>query len=295
MNAMASIEQLDCISKDAFLHPANRLIQACRRVTDYYHTNPIARDFIAEVEATAAWMVVTCCYSGIEQSIKCLLQMRGAFVDEGRKKGGHRHHYIGELFENLTSQEKDVIRTYYSVYRLLHDYIPPRTADCFLSAIDDGYPKWRYFLMEDSKPPTTHCGAMVEIWTALSDILCARVFANHGLQTVDRRMYDRLHEMIVLRSLNQITAPGTSQTDIKDLNRWVKRQGGLVAAFASLLRHRVTNTMDTLNVMEYTLGLLRAAAESAESDKSNQDFSLFVQRARAGNLPSQFPGKLPHN
>ena len=153
MNVMANIEQLDSDSKSAFLHPANRLIQACRRVTDYYHANPIARDFFAEFEAIAAWMVVTCSYTGIEQSIKCLLQMRGSYIDEERKKGGHRHHYIGELFEILSSEEKDVIRAYYSVFRLLHDYIPPRTADCFLSAIDDGYPKWRYFLLEDSKPP----------------------------------------------------------------------------------------------------------------------------------------------
>ena len=290
MNAMVSIEQIDSISKDEFRHPANRLIKACKKVEEYYHANPVRRDFFAESEAVAAWMVVTCSYSGIEQSMKCLLQMRGSFVNKERRKGGHRHHYIGELFEKLTQLEKDVIRTYYSDYRLLHEYIPPQTADCFLSAIDDGYPKWRYFLMEDSKPPTTHCGAMIEIWTALSDILCARVFTNHGLQTVKRRINDRLDELILVDIWRQDNTSGISQTEVSDLNRWVKCQGNLIAAFADLFRHRATSAADTLNVSECTLGLLQAAAEIAESDETNQDFSLFVQRARTGDLPGEFLG-----
>ena len=49
----------------------------------------------------------------------------------------------------------------------LHDYIPPETADCFLDAIDSGYPTWRYFLLEGEMPPSTHPGAMLEIWSAL--------------------------------------------------------------------------------------------------------------------------------
>ena len=291
MNAMASIEKLDCVSKDKFLHPANRLIQACRRVTDYYHANPIARDYIAEFEAIAAWMVVTCSYTGIEQSIKCLLQMRGTYIDEERKKCGHRHHYIGELFEILSSEEKDVIRAYYSVFRLLHDYIPPETADSFLSAIDDGYPKWRYFLLEDGKPPTTHCGAMVEIWTALSDILCARVFTNHGLQTVDRRIRDQLDRLILVDTQDQDDTVRMSKTVVCEFNHWRKQHGSLIAAFADLFRRRATNSMDTLDFSECTLGFLQTAARIAEGDKTNQDFSLFVQRARVGDLSSEFLGK----
>ena len=288
MNAMVSIEKLDCVSKDKFLHPANRLIQACRRVTDYYHANPIARDFIPEFEATAAWMVVTCSYSGIEQSIKCILQMRGSYIDEERRKGGHRHHFIGELFEYLSSQEKEVIRTYYSVYRLLHDYIPPQTADCFLSAIDDGYPKWRYFLLEDSKPPTTHCGAMVEVWTALSDILCARVFTNHGLQTVDWRIAHQLRELFRQGILIEANSGGNGETQVNELNRWARNHGNLTAAFATLLRYRATKTLDALAVKGSALRLLQTTAELAERDNSNQDFSRFVQRARTGDLPSDF-------
>ena len=291
MNAMDSIEKLDAVSRDKFQNRAHRLIQVCYRVADHYHANPIKRDFFAEAEAIAAWMIVTSCYSGIEQSMKCLLQMRESYIDEERSKGGDRHHYIGELFEKLDSRERDVIRTYYSAYRLLHDYIPLQTADCFLRAIDDGYPKWRYFLSEDNRPPKTHCGAMVEIWTALSAILRARVFTNHGLQTVIQRIYDRLHETIVVRSLSVGTSPGTSQAELDDLNSWVKRNGGLLAAFARFLRLRDSNATYSLNLMDYTLKLLLAAAESAECEKSNQDFKLYVQRARAGTLPSELLGK----
>ena len=291
MSAMISIEKLDCKLKDKFRHPASRLIQACRGVTDYHHANPISRDIIAEVEATAAWMVVTCSYTGIEQSMKCLLQMRGAYIDEVRKKGGHRHHRIGELFELLSSEEKDVIRAYYSVYRMLHDYVPPKTADCFLSAIDDGYPAWRYFLLENKQPPTTHCGAMVEVWTALSDIVCARVFRNHGLQTVARRLSDQLNRLILVDTQDQDYNVPMSKTAVCEYKLWIKQHGNLTAAFADLFRRRATNSIDTLNLSECTLEFLQKAARIAEEDKTNQDLSLFVQRARLGDLPSEFLGK----
>lgn len=287
---MISIEKLDSEFKDKFRHPASRLIQACRRVTGYHHANPIARDIIAEVEATAAWMVVTCSYTGIEQSMKCLLQMRGAYIDKVRKKGGHRHHCIGELFELLSSEEKDVIRAYYSVYRMLHDYVPPKTADCFLSAIDDGYPTWRYFLLENNQPPTTHCGAMVEIWTALSDILCARVFTNHGLQTVDRRIWDQLNRLILVDTQNQVDTVRMSKTVVCEFNQWRMQHGSLIAAFADLFRRRATNSMDTLDFSECTLDFLQKAARIAEGDETNQDFCLFVRRARDGDLPREFLG-----
>ena len=155
---MKSIEKLGDDCRDRFIHPAHRLIGAYRNTKSHYDSNPSQRDMDAEYEAVAAWMIITCCYSGIEQSMKCLLQMNGSF-----SKDDHFHHNIGELFQDLTSEEKQILRTYYSVYRSLHTYIPPQSADCFLTAIDSGYAKWRYFLLEGEKPPTTHPGAMLEI------------------------------------------------------------------------------------------------------------------------------------
>ena len=117
-----------------------------------YHEHPIQRDFFAEAEAIAAWNSVTCCYSGIEQAMKCLLQMRGTYIDRPLREGGHRHHDIGKLFNVLAHEEQEVIRVSYCIYRSLHDYIPREAVDSFLDGIDTGFPTWRYFLLEGRKP-----------------------------------------------------------------------------------------------------------------------------------------------
>ena len=186
-DGMKKIQPLDSLGKEEFFRPASRLIEAQNKQYRSYHERPIQRDMFADYDAIAAWGTVTCCYSGIEQAMKCLLQLRGAFK---RKK--HWHHCIGKLFRELASEEQDVLRVSYAIYRSLHDYIPLETVDCFLNAIDDGYPSWRYFLLEGNDqskwPPTTHPGAMLEIWSALKDILLARVFTNHGLYSVEKRI-----------------------------------------------------------------------------------------------------------
>ena len=168
-DGMKKIQPLDSLGKEEFFRPASRLIEAQYKQYRSYHERPIQRDMFADYDAIAAWGTVTCCYSGIEQAMKCLLQLRGAFK---RKK--HWHHCIGKLFRELASEEQDVLRVSYAIYRSLHDYIPPETVDCFLNAIDDGYNTWRYFLLMGEMPPTTHPGAMLEIWSALTDILLAR-------------------------------------------------------------------------------------------------------------------------
>ena len=190
-DGMKKIQPLDSLGKEEFFRPASRLIEAQYKQYRSYHERPIQRDMFADYDAIAAWGTVTCCYSGIEQAMKCLLQLRGAFK---RKK--HWHHCIGKLFRELASEEQDVLRVSYAIYRSLHDYIPPETVDCFLNAIDEGYPTWRYFLLEGKMPPTTHAGAMLEIWSALTDILQARVFTNHGLESVETRVRANLNRRL---------------------------------------------------------------------------------------------------
>ena len=191
-SGMDRIAPLDSCLKKEFTRPVHRLIEAWEKQHRSFHERRIQRDMFAEYEAIAAWGAVTCCYSGIEQAMKCLLQMRGAYIHKPLKSGGHKHHHIGKLFQALDCEEKDVLRVSYGIYRSLHDYIPPETADHFLDAIDSGYPTWRYFLLEGKMPPTTHPGAMLEIWSALSDILKARVFTNHGLYSVEQRVVNNL-------------------------------------------------------------------------------------------------------
>ena len=280
---MSSIQRLGDDCRDQYIRPAFRLIEAQRQMEGFFHTNPGQRDMDPQYEAVTAWIIITSCYSGIEQSMKCLLQIDGSF-----NKDDHFHHNIGELFQDLTSNEKHVLRTYYSIYRSLHSYILLESLDRFLSTIDDGYQKWRYFLLEGVKPPKTHPGAMVEIWLALCDILRARVFSNHGMQTVDRRIFDRLQRMVFLESWGEHATTGSSDAEVADLVRWIKCHRGLTAAFADFFQRRANSTFGTLNVMPSTLRLLQTAADLAEKDKSDPEFCFFFKSAAVGNLPSEF-------
>ena len=197
-DGMDKITPLDSCRMEEFSRPASRLIEARVKQHRSYHERPIQRDMFAEYDAIAAWSTVTCCYSGIEQSMKCLLEMRG-IIDR-------KTHWLGKLFRKLAPEEQHVLRFSYAIYRSLHNHILPETVEIFLDKIDQGYSQsekpvpgyntWRYFLLEGKMPPTTHPGAMLEIWSALSDILQARVFTNHGLESVDTRVRANLNRRL---------------------------------------------------------------------------------------------------
>jgi len=278
---MDRIAALDSCHREKFTRPVNRLIEAQRKQHGSYHQHPIQRDMFAEYDAIAAWGVVTSCYSGIEQAMKCLLQMREAFIEKslckacfqrvqgkgseecrnvktcGFKKHyeeffqgqsdfahslddrrNHRHHYIGKLFHALACEEQEVLRVSYGIYRSLHDYIPPEAVDSFLDAIDSGYPTWRYFLLEGEMPPTTHPGAMLEIWSALSDILKAKAFTNHGLYSVEQRIGNNLRNVLQEAWVHPINY-GIGQREIGDINQWIQKshKRATLNAYADLFYH----------------------------------------------------------
>ena len=62
---MDRIKPLDSCRRDKFRRPANRLIEALRNQSRFYHEHPIKLDIFAEYEAIAAWGIVTSCYSGV--------------------------------------------------------------------------------------------------------------------------------------------------------------------------------------------------------------------------------------
>lgn len=285
---MRDIMPLDSLGKERYFGPAGRLIEAQHKQYRSYHERPIQRDMVAEYDAIAAWGTVTCCYSGIEQAMKCLLQMRGAYIDKPQSKGGHRHHDIGKLFQDLASDEKDILSVSYAIYRSLHDYIPPETVDSFLQAIDDGYPTWRYFLLEGEMPPTTHPGAMLEIWSALSDILKAKVATNHGLNTVKHRIDFRLRELHVDAAMNECNDLG----QINDMIGWQRRDVFLdLNQYIELLLNDAIEqplqingpTPDMPDVLSMQRVLNRFVGKAKENIKDN-DFVFFRSRAQQGGL-----------
>ena len=114
-DGMKKIQPLDSLGKEEFFRPASRLIEAQNKQYRSYHERPIQRDMFADYDAIAAWSTVTCCYSGIEQSMKCLLEMRG-IIDR-------KTHWLGKLFRKLAPEEQHVLRFSYAIYRSLHNYI----------------------------------------------------------------------------------------------------------------------------------------------------------------------------
>ena len=286
-DVMNNITPLDPCRKKKFQRPAHRLIKAQRLQHRSYHEHPIQPDFITEAEAIAAWSTVTCSYSGIEQAMKCLLQMQGTYVDKPLSGGGHRHHDVGKLFNALTSEEQDVLRVSYAIYRSLHNYIPPETADCFLNAIDDGYPTWRYFLLEGSEkwPPTTHPGAMLEIWSALTDIIQARVFCNHGLHTVKRRIDHYLEKKTKHDAWFKHINTGIGKCEINDMNHWRQSRNKItINAYVDLFYCDAKGRLDLIEVLPSTLQVLRTLVDIVKQRKNDNDFSYFLRRAQTRRI-----------
>ncbi len=325
---MNKISPLDSCRKERFRQSAHRIMSAHRGLFQSFNEQPIKRDVFPESEAIAAWGIVSCSYSGIEQAMKCLLQMRDAYIGRGDickeclkrelsggtdacssgnncrynghykaffqaqpdfihslRSGNHKHHQIGKLFRALASEEQEVLRVSYRIYRSLHDYIPLETVDCFLDAIDTGYPSWRYFLLEGEMPPTTHPGAMLEIWSALSGILGAKVFTNHGLYSAERRIRHSLHEALNNAWTNQFSTD-FGKREIDDLNHWILRdhKNLSINAYTDLFFHAAESSVDSVKVLSSTRELLYTIVGIVDEKWVDNDFDHFLRRARMGDI-----------
>ncbi len=289
-DGMKKIQPLDSLGKEEFFRPASRLIEAQYKQYRSYHERPIQRDMFAEYDAIAAWSTVTCCYSGIEQSMKCLLEMRG-IIDR-------KTHWLGKLFRKLAPEEQHVLRFSYAIYRSLHNYILPETVEIFLDKIDQGYSQsekpvpgyntWRYFLLEGKMPPTTHPGAMLEIWSALTDILLARVFTNHGLNTVKQRIDFRLRELHIEAAKGECN----DLVQINSLIPWRRRDTFInINQYIDLLYYDANG--QPLQIKQPTLALppvlsmprvLHSFVDRVKDDTTDNDFMHFRFRARIGGL-----------
>lgn len=297
-DGMTNITKLDSGQRKKFLRRVNRLIKAHDRVRRAYHGHPLLRDVVPEEEAVVAWSTVTLSYSGIEQAIKCLLQMRDKYIDEPPRKGGDRHHCIGKLFKKLSEDEKHVLRISFGIYRSLHDYIPVETVDAFLEAIDGngdetGYGAWRYFLLEgddaEKWPPKTHLGAMIEVWAALTDIIQARQFTNHGLETVKYRIVERIRDINgeIFRRVHK-----GNLDDVNEMLAWERRNPKLdINAYADLLHGfgmgeplSLDAWMVSLPRVLTTSNALSTFVELAEQDVTDHDFAHFVRRAKSDGI-----------
>ena len=252
----------------------------------------------AEFTAVSAWSIVTCCYSGIEQAMKCLLQMRGTYIDKHPNQNGHRHHNIGELFKFLASDEQDIVRNSYAIYRSLHEYIPPETADDFLDAIDSGYLTWRHFLLEGNDqsrwPPTTHPGAMLEIWFTLCQII--RTKGGNDLeittlnQDIKQHLYDSLFrnaytECIHLLERHTRDGEGIGSSELSELSGWLNRYGNnLINACSDLIYAHANEDVEYAfkDLRPTTCAILSTFLDNVEGNESyrREEVKYFIRRAK---------------
>lgn len=288
-NGMDRITLLDEDRRGKFTRPVARICAAQRIQSRLYHERPVQRDMFAEYDGIAAWGTVTNCYSGIEQAMKCLLQMR---VEKKR-----RDHQIGKLFHELAEEERAVLHESYRIYRSLHDYIPPETVADFLEAIDAGhtrkpgakpqagYTTWRYFLLEGNMPPTTHAGAMIEIWSALCDILKAKVFKNHGLYSVEKRIAHHL-ENADQDAWSAWVSMTDGRREMEDIGRWrqQRRYKAIINAYIDLFFLHAERNLERIETLPSTKQLLNAMVGIVEEGWFDNDFAYFLDRARKGEI-----------
>lgn len=282
---------------DEFLRPFARIYNAWSSENKRYQENPLQPDLFAESMAVAAWSIVTCCYSGIEQAMKCLLKMQGSYDSRTKWQGGHEHHFIGSLFKNLTTDEQDVIRDSYAIYRSLHEYISPETADDFLDVIDSGYVKWRYFLLDGNDqnkwPPKTHAGAMLEIWFTLCQIMRTKRGSNLEITTVnqdiERHLWDSLFRNAYFECLPFLECymrdgEGIGSAELSELYSWVNSYESRIDAFSALIYAHAKGNVEYAykDFRPTTRVIFSTFLNNVEEDHSyrREEVKHFIRRAK---------------
>lgn len=256
------------------------LTVAQARAHRFWHDHPVRPDLFRKHMAATAWGAIALSYSGMEQAMKCLLRMRGHPVE--------KIHAVGKLFGNLALAEQEALRISFAEYRYLHGEIPMKTVDSFLASIDRGYPQWRYILTEKKSAPSTHPGAMLEIWSALIDILNARALTDHGLQTILGRIRRQMCGDIHIAWNDEINPDlGAPHVQTQEMARWYERFSNIrINACAELIHRQAQGTLEDLDM---STGLLRVLEKGLGRflarlvREPDQDFLHFVSRAQQGD------------
>lgn len=224
-----------------------RILEACRISRDLVARNPVKPDLFREYEAVQAWALVMPLYSGIEQALKMLLltptDPRFALHDneEGKHnlKTGKYGHDLQNLYAELEDDDREHIELHFREHWSLHDYklekgVVIDSAEDFIVHINGGNPSrglaWRYFLVEDTKVPSTNLWTMSEVW----DALCCRIEA----AVLDKRDdCFRLSRRLAFRFERLVTGRVVPYNGYRDeLHNWVAlNNGDWVAAWIDLL------------------------------------------------------------
>ena len=229
----------------ANLNDAAWRVQYAREHTQrlYDKHPPNTQLFPEELIAIEAWPLVCGCYMGIEQTLKLLIRLRKEVPETKLRRIWHD---LGKLYSLLHSSERDVVASYYRVYRSLDKFdagnIPIDTADDFISHIGQGYAAWRYILVEDHPSiPKMHLGLMLETWRALAElVLPPSLPLNKRVEIYFRtEVFDKAEQAEAWQLAAGDDSSGVAFSDIRD---WVRQQGGYLNAGIRLFRDQAMNT-----------------------------------------------------
>ncbi len=273
---MKAPERLDQKQEEKFNRYVELLSSVHERILESYCQHSSQIDLLPDYNAINAWPTITLAYSCIEQSMKLLLITGGGLSEELS-----RTHDISELFSVLPGKNQKCLQDSYSIYQSLHDYIPKTTLDEFLDHIGDGYTSWRYFLTESEEepPPQNSPGAMMEVWSALKDILLDR-----KLFHVKRRLSLAIYDLITKDAwIEHIRENG--EEEIQALNELINRPDDPINTYADIFHHIANKTLHVLNLPPRLQTVLCTAASLAEKMKiENPDLNIFIERATGGQI-----------
>ena len=158
-------------------------------------------------------------------------------------------------------------------------------ADDFLRSIGRSYNNWRYFLLEGGQVSTTHPGAMIEIASVTTDLLCAEVFTDHGTQTIDRRIRIANKQLLWRDTWSKSPQdPSLGIGEIEDMNDWIRGYENIIDAFADLARADHARSLESMAVLPNTREILMQAVRIARNDK-DRDLWYFLHRAQLDPRP----------
>ena len=274
-----------------FEDQAQRVRYAYDNTQRQYDEHPPNDDLVPITAAINAWTLICGCYMGIEQTLKLLIRLR-----DGTPA---RTHNLESLYSSLDLSERDVVATYYRVYRSLHNFdtgsIILETADDFIQYIGKGYAAWRYILVENpEKVPKMHLGLMLETWRALVDLVDLRVFEGTSYRTVatileqDYIMGKVYHDAELDDEWQAASQDENSGVEFKELSDWFQHKGRFLEGGIDLFNHHVRGTGDSIQGSPLLRRvLLRAAGKAVRlplPTRRRADIAMFHHRIRNGGL-----------
>lgn len=234
------------MKKNRLLQPKDaqhRLSAAAEITRQIFESRPAGYDVFPGMAIASAWTVLCLAYSGIEQTLKCLIAC--AQCNQESRSLTSAGHNLGLLFDCLDDEARAFVEREYRVFRSLHDYIEGNTAAGFLCSVsgggNQGYTTWRYCLTESASPPTNSPDAMLAIWHACAEVLERRVaepaFPLPGTYTKRLRRELEKHLTHAKRSVQrEFSEAGTEPPRLSDqIHEWGLRHGAGVTAMANVL------------------------------------------------------------